>query len=189
MSRCSLSPNRIWLLVSIGALLVLGLTYIQSTNALVRGVNRSPLLAAATSEFQTEFDAINTGQPTTPFAKSDQAAAWAAHSRDVVAAFADVSGLIRSGVDSPLKVKLEHAGWLFNWATPTLKFDVVPYSDGEPRNAYRFQVRVEFVQQESQWVVKSVHYNESFEGSGPTLLADSCIKWVSTGGIDKTGCY
>ena len=91
---------------------------------LVAGVSKAELEAAAVAEFQVQYDAINLGTPTAPFATSSQAADWAEHSKAVVTNFAEITAAIKSGDREPVKVHLDSVGWVPAWNTPVLKMRV-----------------------------------------------------------------
>ncbi|MEN9711266.1 MAG: hypothetical protein RL441_1258 [Actinomycetota bacterium] len=173
--------------VSLFVAILIGYTVLAALNPIKWSIDKAELLTIAQSEFQMEYDAINTGRPTSPFAESTQAEAWARHSKLLISAYEETTDAILAGEQSPIEVRIENSGWVFNWFTPTLKLDVLAFSDGEQVNPWRIRELVEFTRIDGQWVVSAVNARSSFNGEGPGLTADSCLQWGPRG-ADWSAC-
>ena len=160
---------------------------------LVAGVSKADLEAAAVAEFQVEYDAINLGKPTAPFATSSQAADWAEHSKAVVASFSDITAAIKSGDREPVKVYLDGVGWVPAWNTPVLKMRVSIHDPAIKAGSWsgdevwtQAKVIVGFHQVDGAWRVAWVDRQDSY-AYRDDLLADSCFRAVN-GKVDSSNC-
>ncbi|MEN9711267.1 MAG: hypothetical protein RL441_1259 [Actinomycetota bacterium] len=160
---------------------------------LVAGVSKAELEAAAVAEFQVEYDAINLGTPTAPFATSSQAADWAEHSKAVVANFAEITAAIKSGDREPVKVYLDSVGWVPAWNTPVLKMRVSIHDPAIKAGSWsgdevwtQAKVIVGFHQVDGAWRVAWVDRQDS-HAYLDNILADSCFRAVD-GKVDGSAC-